>query len=241
MPGYTDSIEPVYVKKLDGKWILFYSNENKVWQLKSKSFSESYSHIAYCEIKNTENGDKTIYDSNIDDNNHDQKENGREVTRIKSVNRKDVKNTDFGSVPLGLLTWKEYDSVNNIWISSGLHITALECVSESCLTSVGSLLHSVPSVSAVPLRRLIWCHTASTAILAVRTYNNSNVYVRASIPQATILLAFKIFDSFSLSIGQLTAITGLSLYEVQQLIKRLLGGVEKIAALTYLLNCTPIF
>jgi Cullin family len=209
MVEYADDSEPTFIRKLDGKWIIGYSSEQDVWQLKQKAFKESSSHVAYCKA------DPAVQKS-----------------KRMSSNCTDGYST---SLPFGL-PWKVFLSASNTWAESTLRLVRPQC-SAKVPRSAGSLVHTESGSSQLPLRRLIWCHTASTAILSVRLYDNSYAYIHSSAPQAAVMLAFRDAVYDSLTVKQIGIATGLNLKELQRLLTSLVNKIAPI--LTRQLASTP--
>jgi Cullin family len=209
MVEYADDSEPTFIRKLDGKWIIVYSSEQDVWQLKQKAFKESSSHVAYCKA------DPAVQKS-----------------KRTSSNRTEGYST---SLPFGL-PWKVFLSASNTWAESTLRLARPHC-SARVPRSAGSLVHTASGSSQLPLRRLIWCHTASTAILSVRLYDNSYAYVHSSAPQAAVMLAFRDATYDSLTVKQIGIATGLNLKDLQRLLTSLVNKIAPI--LTRQLASTP--
>lgn len=209
MVEYADDSEPTFIRKLDGKWIIVYSSDQDVWQLKQKAFKESSSHVAYCKA------DPAVQKS-----------------KRMSGHCTDGYST---SLPFGL-PWKIFLSASNTWSESTIRLARPQC-SAKVPRSAGSLVHTESGAPQLPLRRLIWCHTASTAILSVRLYDNSYAYIHSSAPQAAVMLAFRgaVYDS--LTVKQIGIATGLNLKELQRLLTSLMNKVAPI--LTRQLASTP--
>ena len=192
MVEYADDSEPTFIRKLDGKWIIVYSSEQDIWQLKQKAFKESSSHVAYCKA-----------------------DPATQKSKRMSGNSTDGHST---SLPFGL-PWTVFLSASNTWAESAIRLSRPQSPARAP-RSAGSLIHSESGALQLPLRRLIWCHTASTAILSVRLYNNSCAYIHSSAPQAAILLAFRDAVYDSLTVRQIGTATGLNIKELQRLLTR---------------------
>ena len=200
MVEYADDSEPTFIRKLDGKWIIVYSTEQDVWQLKQKAFKESSSHVAYCKA------DPAVQKS-----------------KRMSSNYTEGYST---SLPFGL-PWKVFLGASNTWAESSVRLVRPQCTAR-IPRSAGSLVHTESGAPQLPLRRLIWCHTASTAILSVRLYDNSYAYIHSSAPQAAVMLAFRDAVYDSLSVKQIGVATGLNLKELQRLLTSLVNKIAPI-------------
>ena len=108
-------------------------------------------------------------------------------------------------------------------MDSGISLTLPKKLSMTSTLTPVSLLQRISGVlgTKTQLTRLIWCHTASTAVLSVNLKNHSKAYVHASVPQATVLMAFRSVSTLFLSVRQLCEVTGLNLNEIQQLVASL--------------------
>jgi hypothetical protein len=203
MIEYAESSGHVYVSRRDGKWIIEYSLAQRAWQIKARVFKESSSHIAFCKV------DTLLIDKIV----------------------KPRQKVPSQPPPIGSVSWKEFNGSKNAWDDSSICLTAVDSFDKGSLinlTSVGSLLHGRSERSPTPLRRLIWCHKASTAILTALLHSGLKAFIHASAPQAAIILAFKSSTCSYLSVRALCVITGLSLKEIQKLLISLTNNIAPI-------------
>ena len=92
MIDYMNNSEPIFVSKLDGKWIIVYSKENQTWQVKSKAFMESSSQIAFCKInyENDDNSNDCNNSHNNSNNNNNDNNNNNNINN--NNNNNDINN-----------------------------------------------------------------------------------------------------------------------------------------------------
>jgi hypothetical protein len=198
---------PMYIKKTNHKYIIQYSTINQRWKIKSKSCQETSSYIAHSENM-TDKQNLRNNDQNID----------ASYARM--------------SLPTDVKYWKLFDG--------GEHTSALNStITVTPVLPAGpEMIDGVLTVAALmdmkfnegpkkPLT-LIWCHQASTAMLTVNLYNGSKGYIFASIPQATIILAFTDPKITYLSIHQICVLTKLNFKEVKNLLSSLINKSNPI-------------
>ena len=191
MVEYMDDCETTFIRKVDCKWMIVYSVEHEAWQIKLRAFNESSSHVAYCK------SDASAVKNKV-------------LARATGVQY---------STPLPIsLPWTVFHGVTNTWVESAIRVSYLSPFGDTGLKSTKSLLQANLKIPQIPLRRLTWCHTASTVTLSVRLNNHHKAYIHSSVPQAVLLLAYRGACADSLTVRDICAATGLSLKEVQKLL-----------------------
>ena len=191
MIDYMDDCETAFIRKLDSKWMIIYSAESEAWQIKLRAFNESSSHVAFCKT-----------DASAQKNKISARATGSHYTT---------------PLPLGL-PWTVFNGIANTWVESSIYVSYLSPFGDKGLKSTKFLLHANLKVPVIPLRRLTWCHTSSTVTLSVRLNNNMKAYIHSSVPQAILLLAYRVASADSLTVRDICATTGLSLKETQKLL-----------------------
>ena len=191
MIDYMDDCETAFIRKLDSKWMIIYSAENEAWQIKLRAFNESSSHVAFCKTDASAQKNKIL---------------ARATGSQYST-----------PLPLGL-PWTVFNGITNTWVESSIYVSYLSPLGDKGLKSTKFLLHANLKVPVIPLRRLTWCHTASTVTLSVRLNNNLKAYIHSSVPQAILLIAYRGASVDSLTVRDICATTGLSLKETQKLL-----------------------
>jgi hypothetical protein len=191
MVEYMDDCETIFIRKVDCKWMIVYSVEQEAWQIKLRAFNESSSHVAYCKS---------------------------DASAVKNKVLARATGVQYSTpLPIGL-PWTVFHGVTNSWVESSIRVSYLSPFVDSGLKSTKFLLHANLKIPQIPLRRLTWCHTASTVTLSVRLNNHLKAYIHSSVPQAILLLAYRGACADSLTVRDICAATGLSLKEVQKLL-----------------------
>ena len=191
MVEYMDDRETTFIRKVDCKWMIVYSVEHEAWQIKLRAFNESSSHVAYCKS---------------------------DASAVKNKVVARATGAQYSTpLPIGM-PWTVFHGVTNTWVESSIRVSYLSPFGDSGLKSTKFLLHANLKIPQIPLRRLTWCHTASTVTLSVRLNNNLKAYIHSSVPQAILLLAYRGACADSLTVKDICSVTGLCLKEVQKLL-----------------------
>jgi Cullin family len=191
MVEYMDDCETTFIRKVDCKWMIVYSAEHEAWQIKLRAFNESSSHVAYCKS---------------------------DASAVKNKVLARATGVQYSTpLPIGM-PWTVFHGVTNTWVESSIRVSFLSPFGDAGPISTKFLLHANLKVPQIPLRRLTWCHTASTVTLSVRLNNHLKAYIHSSVPQAILLLAYRGACADSLTVKEICTATGLSLKEVQKLL-----------------------
>ena len=191
MVEYMDDCDTTFIRKVDCKWMIVYSVQHEAWQIKLRAFNESSSHVAYCKS---------------------------DASAVKNKVLARAAGVQYSTpLPIGL-PWTVFHGVTNSWVESSIRVSYLSPFGDTGLKSTKFLLHANLKIPQIPLRRLTWCHTASTVTLSVRLNNHLKVHIHSSVPQAILLLAYRGACADSLTVRDICTATGLSLREVQKLL-----------------------